>query len=590
MRKFFPVILGIFVFGFYEWLTFRCLGYDWSVPVILGDVLTSSIDTGNAFPYFSYFYNGGVYLAHDPQAFVTSPLFNLFVRLFGGAAGARWLSVAYGVVGFYCTYFFLKTRFSELLSGFGALALSLSLGMFWRIVAGHMHFLPEMFLPFFLLSIVRIETSSSMRQRVAWIIGMALGGAWMIYEPGFHALFYFIIPGLLIEITLRVLIQPRATLKLFIPLAAATLLAILMILPKILAWKSLSMTRTPDATDGTLALKDVLSALFITARATVMGFHVPGSNPERWHFIFEVNTALMPVASLAALIGIVLGIRHQWYREKNFCLAAGCLVFSVLVASNQPFWEFIQNLTTGGIRVPSRFLGLGAFGLMLFSVYGLEGISSRFKKQGRAIIIVATFLLLFFSWNWLYRAQKSETLLASSLPLSVARVDVPRFLMNKYCPVASGCLNSYQAGYYDDPYIQYLTANHITEENFSDSIPKNVQVLPTLIVLSLMRPGEVIDLPLRSASFGHRVTTIPTGLSPTVETVEGHLRIQGDPLHVIEKLEISPLFPAPKWSLWIAGLTALFSIILLGILALFSASNHAETITHPLGNASGRHG
>lgn len=576
-----PLAVGLLVFALYYWLAFRCIGYDWSVSETFGEIIATGAKQGSGFPYFSYFYNGGVYLAHDPQAWVSSPLFKIFVSLTGAIAGARWLGVAYGVLGYFSTYFWLRTRFTRTSSTFGALALVLSLGMFWRLVAGHMLFLLEMMLPFFLLAIFRLDLATSFTQKVKWVIAMALAGAWMIYEPGFHALFYFVIPGILIEMGLRLFYSPKATAKLLLPLSAAALLSGFMILPKILAWKSLAMTRAPDATDGTLALKDVIGALFITARSTVMGFRVPGSNPERWHFIFEVNSALMPIASLLALVGIYYGIRRRWYREKNFRLAVGCLLFSVLVASNQSLWEFIQSLTTGGIRVPSRFIPLGSFGLMLFSVYGIEALRLRVHKYGLLVGVTCSVILVVLAGNWLYRAQKSKTLQSTPLARSGGEINDPRFLLGKYCPVGSGCLNTYQSGYDADPYIQYLTVNKITEDNLRAFIPKGVEVAATHLTLSSLKPGEVIDVPLRSASFGHHVATIPSEATPVVESFQGHLRIQGDPVKEIQRLEIRPALPFPLWSVWLAVITGFLSLLILLVYLLLPALNHSETTAHP---------
>lgn len=553
-----PVLFGFCVFAIYTWLAFRSTGYDWAVTEIFSEVLSTASKQESGFPGFSYFYNGGIYLAHDPQAWVMSPLFQIFTALTGNVAAGRWLGVAYGVLGYFVTYAWLRTRFSQYSSVFGALALSLSLGMFWRMVGGHMLFVLQIFLPFFLLAITRIEDAGTAARKRFWIILMALAGAWMIYEPGFHALFYFIIPGLLIEMAVRFLIRPKDTFKLLLPLACSAVFSGLMILPKLLAWKSLNMSRASDVTDGTLTFKDVLVALFMTARSTVMGFHVPGSNPERWHFIFEVNTALMPIASILALVGIGFGIKCKWYREKNFLLAVVCLVFALLVASNQPFWEFIQALTPGGIRVPSRFIALGTFGLMIFSVYGIE-------KCGKTSAIVGSVLILVLAGNWLYRAQKSGTLRTEPLAMKDPRVGDPRFMLEKYCPVGSGCLNTYQVGYSDDPYIQYLAANKITEENLASHLPTKLEVRHTSLTLNSLKAGAIVDLPLRFASFGHRVSTVPPGLRPVVEVFQGHLRIHGDPLSEIQQLEIRPELPWPVWSVWVAAITGLISLIALGI-------------------------
>jgi len=430
-----PIIFGFSVFTIYTWLAFRCAGYDWAITENFSEILSTATKQGSGFPYFSYFYNGGVYLAHYPQAWVMSPLFQVFTALTGDVASGRWLGVAYGVLGYFATYAWLRTHFSQYSSIFGALALSLSLGMFWRMVGGHMIFVLQMFLSFFLLAITRIEDAAISSRKMLWIILMAFAGAWMIYEPGFQGLFYFIIPGLCIEMMSRFILRPKNTLRLLLPLVCSAALSGLLILPKLLAWSSLNMSRAPDPTDGTLTLKDVLFALFMTARSTVMGFHVPGSNPERFHFIFEVNTALMPIASVMALIGIAFGIKQKWYREKNFLLAALCLVFSLFVASNQPFWEFIQALAPGGVRVPSRFIALGTFGLMIFSVYGME-------KCGKISAIVGSVLILVLAGNWLYRAQASGTLHSEPLAMKELRVGDPRFMLEKYCPVGSGCLNT----------------------------------------------------------------------------------------------------------------------------------------------------
>ncbi len=581
-----PVGVGVTVFGLYVWLAFHAYGYDWQVSELFGEVLVNAAKPAGGFPYFSYFYNGGIYFPHDPQAWVTSPLFHLFVSLTGPEAGARWLGVAYGTLGFSATYAWLRLTYSRSISTYGALALSLSLGMFWRMVAGHMLFLLEMMLPFFLLAVARIEDARTPSKRLAWIFGMALAGAWMIYEPGFHALFYFILPCLFFDLLVRFASKPREFPRLFRALLVSGSLAGLLILPKIIMWRSLAMTRAPDPTDGTLAFKDLLVALFVTARAAVMGFHVPGSNPERWHFIFEVNTALMPIASLFALFGLGLGLYRKHFRNSTFSLGLLCLVFSLLVSGNQTVWETVQSITSGGIRVPSRYLALGAFGLMLLSVYGIEWVA----RKWRWVPVFASCLVILLAGDWLHRAQKVETLRAVAYPQS-NRSDLPeKYRLGKYCPVASGCLNTYQPGYDQDPYIRYLTVNQITEENIASRIPASVTVHPTLISLTDVKPSAVIDLPLRGASFGERVVTYPAGLSARIETNEGHLRIYGDPNRPIERLEITPAFPAPISSLWISGIAVLLSLLGLVYFSLFSAAEHTEAAPHPLGRTTGRGG
>jgi hypothetical protein len=570
-----PLFAGLAVLGLYVRLAFHAYGYDWSISELFGEVVSAARASRDGYPYFSYFYNGGVYLAHDPQAWVTSPLFRILVRFTGPTASAHWLGVAYGMIGFASTYLWLRDGFDRARATYGALALSLSLGMFWRMVAGHMLFLLEMALPFFLLALTRIEKAGSPRKRALWGIALALGGAAMIYEPGFHALFYFVLPAIGFDLFLRFLLEPERSIRLIGPLIGAGILAGMIVLPKLMAWKTLPMGRTPDPTDGTLSFKDVVMAL-VTNRATVSGYRVPGSNPERWHFIFEVNTALMPIASVLALWGLGFGVGRRWYRERLFLLGIVCIVFSLLAAGNPMVWKAMQALTSGGIRVPSRYLGLGAFGLMILSVYGLTAIGAKIRSGAKWVPLSAGLLVLIFAATWLKRAEKSRALNDTASAMVDRSTPSGVYRVGRYCPVGSGCLNTYQAGYGDDPYIRFLEANRITEANFRDWIPPKATVRTTEIILAEIDPAQVIDLPFRPSALGEEVSLLPNEARPVVSVHDGHLRVTGDPARRIERMEIRPNRPAPTWALWFAGI-GLMIAILTGIFLLFTTAKDPET-------------
>src|SRR5690606_2113294 len=148
-------------------------------------------------------------------------------------AGPRWHGITCWMIGFFATYHWLKTKVARSDAAFGAFSLALSFGMLWRMVAEHMLFLLEMMLPFFLLSIERIEKAETVRVRAAWTLLLSLGGAFMIYEPGFHALFYFVLPGIFFDLVLRAVKSPSSMKKLLPFLITAGVLAVLMILSKI---------------------------------------------------------------------------------------------------------------------------------------------------------------------------------------------------------------------------------------------------------------------------------------------------------------------------------------------------------------------
>jgi hypothetical protein len=568
-----PFLLSLIAGMLLSWLAFHSTGNDWTNVQTFGE-LTATSKWSSEYPTFSWFLNGGGYLLQDPQSIVTSPTLQLLTSIIGPMAGVKWTMALFAMIGCISMFFWLQKKIGRAGAVFAALAWTLSTGFFWRTIAGHCAYYIHFVFPLLLLLMDRAADTKKFYETTTATILLGLTIAWCEYEPGFHSLFYILIPGCTIYAAI-LLTKTKSRLHLITSFCGAIIIACALLAPKLNAWLLLPINRDPDLTDGILSFYDVLYGTFATARTALMGFHVPGTN--RWHTIWEVNNALSPTASILALIGLALGLYRRNCSKHPFLFAVMCIVISFTLAGSQHVWLFIQKYTSSGIRVPSRFLGLAAFGLAILAGISIQNILSWKIKHTR-LIVTALFLLQFcFVIVWFTGALKHGTISprSSAIYEKISNKEKNQIWLNNFCPVGSGCFNTFETKRETEPYVLHIKHRAIAETWGDESllrsispdteVNKSIQVEHMRITINPVPQRKTINLSLRPPLLGLRIETIPplNPITPAVSarTENGHITLTIDTNKKPDKIIIKPIAPHSLFSVILAATTLIGCIV-----------------------------
>jgi len=398
---------------FLLWVALRSRGFDWFIAETHADIIYSALVYYKEFPYFSFLFNGGTYFVQDPQGPQLS-IAPLWVVLFGPTGGVRFAAFFWGFIGCYCTWRWLRAYLDEGAALIAGVSWTLSLGFLWRIAVGNDMFLWYAVLPAVLMALERVVANP--RSAAVAALGLLIGI--VLLGPTFHALLYLVIPAALAWFVLRVLSAPgRLSAKAGIAVAVlgATSLGLLIASPKIVAWLTMSMSRTFICCDGTFRHPaSAFMALVQYFDAAVAALPYKGTIN---YAVWESAVALCPTSIGLAILGLVVGWRGRGRPKLLYAYAALLLLLGICMATSQPAWEGIWKLTRGSFRVPTRFLALSSFGCAILAGVGADCLARNFawfKRVAAPLAIAAAFA---FALAWCFLALHAGVLIPASLPL-----------------------------------------------------------------------------------------------------------------------------------------------------------------------------
>lgn len=550
--------VGAVCAAFATWVAFHAHGHDWYAT--MGQF---AIVRHWGWAPFSYHYSGGAGLFQDPQGMMASPSVHALTRILA-ALGVTTQAIARIWVGLYVGWgaagmvFWLGRRGSVWAGIIAAVAWCTSLAFLWRIAAGHTPFIMYAWAPWILAATENWLAKPHLRSTLLCSVLAAV----TIWEPGFHALFYLILPCVAITLAFHWRKLPPAKLWIVSVIAVTGLTA-----PRWATWLTLPMTRSRDLNDGVISLRDAFYSLFATARAHNLGVQVySAAGSPTWQNIWEVAAAMAPLASALAVFGVIR-IASYWRLPELrpiVKLAATAVILGILLASQDLIWGLLQSLTSSGIRGPGRFLGLASFGLAIFAGLGgnaaLAFIAKRYPTSSERLIPALCALLLIgilaLQTTWVMRAMGRGTLSPTSITRG-AGPEKPQIIYKTYCSVGSGCLNNFDLGFAESKFDLYLAGQGLHQLDLDDERLKDVEVSPSALRVANVAASTPRTLPFRSALAGQTVLSSDPLADIQISFAEGPMTLTSD--RAIEWITVTANPLIPRWSVWIFWTSLLVS-------------------------------
>lgn len=392
------------------WLSLHCSGLDWYISETHADVIYTALHQFHEFPYFSFVFNGGTYFIQDPQSNLFSPAVPL-ILLAGPSIGLRLMEGLWGAVGVYAFVGWMRRRVSFEAALVGGVASATGLGVLWRIAVGNDMFLWHLGLPFLLWGADRVLSERTLSSALWFALALGL----LMLGPTFHSFTYLFVPVVPLYV-LTELASQRPRLNELAKIAGlfglACALSLLMISFKLASWLKFPMQR-PVSDYGVLPFLSSLEQLFDYSRvhrAAVAAARYagrPGRAGQHGWGVEESSTALPPIATLFALVGLVtLPLSKQNRRLGWFAL--GVLILGIMLTSWGPAWEAFRLLNGGNFRVAQRCLGMSAFAVSVFASLGADFVFTRWKRAARPLALgSAAFMLASVLW-WTHAASQTQ--------------------------------------------------------------------------------------------------------------------------------------------------------------------------------------
>lgn len=606
VRRIFPFIVALGCGGTLGYVAFHSSGFDWYVSETQAEIIYSALHRYHELPVFSYFLNGGTYLLQDPQSFLLTPVTPL-ILLFGPHAGIRVAIALWGVVGCLGMFYLLRDSVGKLPALFSGMVWVLSLGVFWRIIVGNDMFAWNLALPWLLIFIKRLYAKPTFARSLS--LGMFLG--FCLLGPTFHSFIYFLIPISSVWTVIQLCSQRKIWSKSYVLRSIvfsvlALVLAVVSALPKLYAFEWFDLSR-PTCAEGVITKVEAWNALF-AQDATLGGYHLtPVRQPTLCQQIdaygvdtygnWESSVGLLPIAYLLITV-VVLSL----FRRTNRLFA----VFAILLigtgwilATSEPIWLLIRNVSHDGIRVSSRFLQIITFAMTLLVAFGYALIQRGTKFWQRSLLFmvaVSLFSVQLISWTYQASILQSDyhgrvtTLLTQKQPI----FDVSSIVVDQNTGMLGSLTNViYNGQYVWAPYL-IITGNVIDVaaiNNFFASFNINsdytfalspqlsrdrLQITHHHVEISSLQPAESVTLYLRSAELGQTVNVTPD-VPITISNTAYSQTITNTSDQVITSLTIDPVLPT-HWSIWAIWLVSWIGAFAYSFTRLWYNHCHANNL------------
>lgn len=553
-------LAGVLIF----WVALHARGGDWFISHTHADILFTAVWSFHEFPFFSFVFGGGTYFLQDPQSNLFS-IANPLVLLAGPTVGLRLAEAFWGVAGCYAFILWMRRHVSEVAAQLGGISMCASLAVFWRVAVGNDMFLWHLGLPILLLLIERLVASRTWRSAVAF--GLAFGI--FLMGPTFHSFTYLFAPVLPLFVIAALIIERPSFVNLCrisLLFALAFVLAFLIASPKFACWARFPMGRpTFDANTG--VIDETLRSLFDFSNTAwskyQMGFYRRGRRLlRRWWGIQEAATALPPIASLLAPIGLV-GAFFSKRRLPYAVLAVILVLVGIGIATTDEIWAMIRALSHDGIRVAPRFHAVAWFGLAVLATLGADVVLSRWQRA--AVPMAMTFLATVVAstvW-WTYTAGRvaprteTDNILPSALNpfttmaeefASVSKVkSIDRLvsfdLAGRYLLKGDGIRDGFMVvGNVERTFANGQEPELMVRRREQGSST----VSHTRIEVRDIAPHETVDIAIGEPQFGVRVRTVPAAAKVELTFRDNSLRVQNVGDDPIESLVLRPKFPIAR--------------------------------------------
>ena len=392
------------------WLSLHCDALDWYISETHADVIYTGLRQFHEFPYFSFVFNGGTYFIQDGQSNLLSPAVPL-ILLLGPSIGLRLMEGLWGVIGVYAFVAWMRRRVSFEAALVGGVASVTGLGVLWRVAVGNDMFLWHLGLPLLLWAADRVLSERSLNSALWFALGLGV----LLLGPTFCSFTYLFIPivpvYVLVELS-KLHAEPAKVGKIAGLFAFACALCLLMNSIKLAAWLKFPMQR-PVGDFGVLPLWSSIQQLFDYSRVhnvSVVAAKYAGGHGRAGHDgwgVWESSTALPPIATLLALLGLVrVPFSKPNRRLALFALIA--LLLGLVFTSWAPAWEMFRRLNGGNFRVAQRCLGMSAFALSVFATLGADFLFTRWKRGACPLALAAVASMLGSVIWWAHAARGTD--------------------------------------------------------------------------------------------------------------------------------------------------------------------------------------
>lgn len=391
------LLTGVLLF----WVALHSEGGDWFISETHADVIYTALYRFKELPYFSWAFNGGSYFLQDPQSNLFSPA-TPAILLAGPSIGLRLFEGVWGVAGVLAFAGWMRRRVSLEAALIGAVASATALGVLWRVAIGNDMFLWHLGLPLLLWTVERVMKERTLASSL-WF-GLTLGV--LMLGPTFHSFTYLFVPVVPSFVLIEWAFErpsPKAFLRTVLLFVLACAIALSMASFKLVSWLTFPMVRQVNDV-GVLPWLSGLEQLFDYSNTQWLPvtptrfIGLVGRAYRAWG-TEEGATALPPLATLLALVGLIAGFGKRLRKSGTFALFS--LILGLSLSCWSPAWEAFRALNGGNFRVAQRCLGIAAFGVTLFATLGAEAVLTRMKR-GRGIaagVAIASFLVSAVWWT-----------------------------------------------------------------------------------------------------------------------------------------------------------------------------------------------
>ena len=392
------------------WLSLHCDALDWYISETHADVIYTGLRQFGEFPYFSFVFNGGTYFLQDGQSNLFSPAVPL-ILLAGPSIGLRLMEGLWGVIGVYAFVGWMRRRVSFEAALVGGVASTTGLGVLWRVAVGNDMFLWHLGLPLLLWAADRVLSERTLNSALWFALGL---GALML-GPTFCSFTYLFIPVVPLYVLVELSFQRsgrRELGKISSLFALACALALLMNSIKLAAWLTFPMQR-PVGDFGVLPLWSSIQQLFDYSRVQNVSVAAAryagklGGAAQRGWGVWESSTALPPVATLFAALGLVT-VPLSKHNRRLGVFAVLALLLGLVFTSWAPAWEAFRRLNGGNFRVAQRCLGMSSFAVSVFASLGAEFLFGRWRRAARPLALGVVAAMLGCVIWWTHSASRTD--------------------------------------------------------------------------------------------------------------------------------------------------------------------------------------
>jgi len=566
------------------WLSLHCGGLDWFISETHADVIYTALHQFKEFPYFSFVFNGGSYFLQDPQSNLFSPAVPL-ILLAGPSVGLRLLEGLWGVVGVWAFVGWMRRRVSLEAALVGAIASVTSLGVLWRVVVGNDMFLWHLGLPLLLWTADRVLSERTLQSSLWFALALGL----LMLGPTFHSFTYLFVPVVPLYVLLELLflrpnlLELRKIVGLY---GLGCLLAVSMISFKLAAWLKFPMQRQVGDF-GVLPFWSSIEQLFdysIVERVQVVCAKLvgkPGRHGVRGWSVEESSTALPPIATLFALLGLVTAALSK-HKRRIGAFALLVLLLGLMLSSWAPAWAAFRRLNGGNFRVAQRCLGMSAFAVSVFATLGADAVFTRFKRAALPLSLVAVTLMLGSAVWWTQAAINSGRAFIDPTPMNPLEVSqeerdqaskvrsfdkLRRYRKQRDILSGTGYTDGFLVvGNEDDPKLwiaqralPVLFDSH-AEMNVGGVKPNQISTEHLRVKIRALPPHSRIFLRVQQPEFGLAVTTVPANAGVSVQPKGNLLQIENPTDKTIDRVVLRARFPISVFWL-VTSLLALFGTI-----------------------------